>query len=293
MKLIFFCNWGDNSQELLDRYRNFTKNNSGKYKDLIGVSTIEESDCIIFLEGIPKNFNYNFLLKKKIFGFPREPNITTKNWEKLKLKHGYTYNNFYHVVTNPQFLNKNYDFLIDLKYKEKTKNLSCIISNKTNGIGYKLRYNFIINFSKEYPNICDIFGYGWKNELGSSFIGELGFYHNNKNQNKTKFDGLFNYKYSICIENCQKNNYFSEKFTDSILCWTIPIYYGCKNIHNYFPDKSFYYIDINEKNINQKIIEIINKPITSENILALEKARNLILNKYNIWNTVYELNKKY
>ena len=198
----------------------------------IGVSTIEEANCIIFLEGIPKNFNYNLLLKKKIFCFPREPNIKIKNWEKLKLKHGYTYNNFYHVVTNPQFLNKNYDFLIDLKYIKKTKNLSAIISNKKNDVGYKLRYNFIINFSQEYPNICDIFGYGWKNELGSSFKGELGFYHNNKNQNKTKFDGLFNYKYSICIENCQKNNYFSEKFTDSILCWTIPIYYGCKNIHN-------------------------------------------------------------
>ena len=86
----------------------------------------------------------------------------------------------------------------------------------------------------------------------------------------------------------KKKNYFSEKFTDAILCWTIPIYYGCLNISDYFPENSYYYIDIKNKNINQCIKNIIEKPINEDNIAALKKARNLILYKYNIWNSIHD-----
>ena len=105
----------------------------------------------------------------------------------------------------------------------------------------------------------------------------------------TKYEGLQNYKYSICIENCRKENYFTEKFTDAILCWTIPIYYGCSNISNFFPKDSYYEIDITKDNCYEDVINIINKPITEENIKSLKIARNLILNKYNIWNIINDL----
>ena len=290
MKIIFFCKWGENSESLLNRYKKLTINNLGIYKEIIGINNIDEADYIIFIEGIPKNLNLNYLLKKKVICFPREPNIKTKNWEKFKLRYGFTYNTFYHVVTNPEFINKDYDFLNKLKYQESKNKLSCIMSNKNNGNGYKLRYNFLIKLAQEYPNICDIFGYGWKNELGFSYKGELGYYHKkNCNIINTKYEALINYKYSICIENCEKKNYFSEKFTDAILCWTIPIYYGCYNISDYFPEKSYYYIDIKKENVNQKIKDIIENPITEENIKALIKARELILNKYNIWNSINDI----
>jgi len=290
MKIIFFCNWGEDSEDLLSRYKKLTNNNLGIYKNLIGVNNIDEADYIIFIEGIPKNFNINYLLKKKVICFPREPNIKTKNWEKFKLRYGFTYDTFYHVVTNPEFINKDYDFLKKLEYQESKNKLSCIMSNKNNGDGYKLRYHFLKNFVEEYPNVCDIYGYGWKKELGVSYKGELGCYHNkNEAGSNTKYDALINYKYSICIENCEKNNYFSEKFTDSILCWTIPIYFGCINISDYFPENSYYYVDIKDENVNQKIKDIIERPITKENIDALKKARELILNKYNIWNSMYEI----
>ena len=67
---------------------------------------------------------------------------------------------------------------------------------------------------------------------------------------------------------------------------TIPIYYGCPNISEYFPEDSYYVVNINKEDCIEKIIEIINKPITQKNIDALAKARDLILNKYNIWNII-------
>ncbi len=47
-------------------------------------------------------------------------------------------------------------------------------------------------------------------------------------------DGLAPYRYSVVIENVQERDYFSEKLIDAILCKTVPIYWGCPNIGDYF-----------------------------------------------------------
>lgn len=289
-KIIFFCNWGLTPKVLLERYKLLTQNDSGIYNDLVGVSTIDNADYVIFIEGIPNNFNLNLLNHKKVICFPREP-FDIKNWERFNFKYGYTYDTFYHVVTNPHFIDKNYDFLSKITYTEHKKKLSAIMSNKSDGAGYQLRRNLLINFTKKYPDVCDIYGAGWSKELGSSYKGQLDGYHKNAITKNTKFNGLIGYKYSLCIENCSRKNYFTEKLTDAILCWTIPIYYGCPNISEYFPENSYYVIDITKNDCLEKIIEIANKPITQENIVALTRSRDLILNKYNIWSVINSISK--
>ena len=63
----------------------------------------------------------------------------------------------------------------------------------------------------------------------------------------TRVDGkiaLFNtFQFSIVIENSKENNYFSEKLMDCILTKTIPIYYGCPNISEYFDTTGWILID--------------------------------------------------
>ena len=44
---------------------------------------------------------------------------------------------------------------------------------------------------------------------------------------------------NICIENTTKNNFFTEKLIDCLLCKSIPIYIGCPNINNYFNTEGF------------------------------------------------------
>ncbi len=107
-----------------------------------------------------------------------------------------------------------------------------------------------------------------------------------KNVLKSKYDGLKDYKYSLCIENSSYDNYFTEKITDCLLSWTIPIYFGCKNVDNYFPKDSYYWIDINEPNSIDKLYEIVQRPVTEKNIEAMKEARELIMNKYNVWELV-------
>lgn len=286
--IIFYSSWENNPEKLLNRYSKMTPSNLGIWNNLKGVTDINTADYIVFLEGIPNNFNLSLLKNiKDIFCFPREP-LGDKNWEKLSLKYGYTFNNHYYVVTDPQFINKTYDEL-SFDYNKCDKLLSAVVSNKNLGPSYELRRNFFINLSTIYPDICDIYGAGWTNELGSSYKGSLGNYHNkniNNINNTSKFDALKNYKYTICIENCVRKNYFTEKFTDAILSGCIPIYFGCPNISDYFPNDCYYVIDINDINCYEKIMDIINKPVSEENISALKTAHELILNKYNIWSTV-------
>lgn len=49
-----------------------------------------------------------------------------------------------------------------------------------------------------------------------------------------KQDGLAPYKFSVVIENTQEPNYFTEKIVDAVLCETVPIYWGCPNIAEFF-----------------------------------------------------------
>lgn len=49
-----------------------------------------------------------------------------------------------------------------------------------------------------------------------------------------KFPLFETYQYSLVIENSSQPNYFTEKLIDCLITKTIPIYYGCPNIAQYF-----------------------------------------------------------
>lgn len=51
---------------------------------------------------------------------------------------------------------------------------------------------------------------------------------------QSKIDLFKEYQYSITIENCREKNVFTEKIIDCLITKTIPIYYGCPNINEYF-----------------------------------------------------------
>ena len=47
-------------------------------------------------------------------------------------------------------------------------------------------------------------------------------------------DNLFNSMFHIAIENSKNKNFFTEKLIDCFQTYTVPIYYGCSNIGDYF-----------------------------------------------------------
>ena len=99
----------------------------------------------------------------------------------------------------------------------KTKMCSLIASKKRDLVGHRLRHT-IANWAKtNQPNI-ELLGRGYQ-------------------PFKDKEDGLLPYHYSIVIENCQEEDYYTEKLLDAMLCDCLPIYWGCPNIASHFDPK--------------------------------------------------------
>lgn len=50
---------------------------------------------------------------------------------------------------------------------------------------------------------------------------------------------MFNKQFHICIENVKRKNWFTEKLIDCLYTKTVPIYYGCPNIGDWFDVRGF------------------------------------------------------
>jgi len=95
---------------------------------------------------------------------------------------------------------------------KKTKGISTIASSKNFSKGHKLRHVAI----KKYRDfIGGIYGGGYK------FV-------------ENKIEALKNYRFSLTIENGKQINLFTEKIVDCFMTGTVPIYWGCPNVEDFF-----------------------------------------------------------
>ena len=106
---------------------------------------------------------------------------------------------------------------------KKSKLVSVVASNKSFLPGHVARLNFL----NEVKDKIDVFG------TCQQFL----FNKEERDTSNGKFDALKDYAFSIAIENLSHevdDYYFSEKIVDCFITGTIPIYYGCPNIGNFF-----------------------------------------------------------
>ena len=160
-----------------------------------------------------------------------------------------------------QYVENNINTISNTKY-DKTKKLSIVVSNIS---GYK-RYNFVQNLLNSDLEF-DMYGRGW-NITDRRYKGYV----------ENKLDAIKDYQFSICMENSVEDGYITEKFIDSILCETVPIYYGSKGVENWYDD-CFEYIDVENDSID-KIKEII----SDDKVYNFEKAKDFYLNINNPFN---------
>jgi len=263
IKVIFSCNWNLSPHQLLKKYSKQTPNEAGIWKNIMGVSNIAEADYYIVLE----NSSIKTHQDKTIF-VKREPDII--NPIHPKYKHTITFNDDNTGIH--WWINKTYDELKNMKYPNKTKIISCVASSKHS---HRAKY---IRRLMTGDSLVDLYGRGHDaKHYGVNYKGPLNYDGN------CKLKGMLDYEYSLVLENSQQNNYFTEKLADAYLSWSMPIYWGCPNIANFFPETSYHSIDINHKNPIEEINEIINKPVDIE---ALAISRNYILDRFNIWEII-------
>lgn len=181
----------------------------------------EKRDIVIFTDNRLNMIEQSYCHGKINIALLIEPRVIyPKTYEYIS----YNYEKFDYVLTHHKYLldlDKRFIYYPyggtwihpeDHKIYPKTKNISIIVSNKNKTAGQILRHDIIKLFGNKIDLVC---GYGYK-------------------PIKYKLDALKDYRYSIVVENCKEETYFTEKLIDCWVTGTIPIYYGC-NINGVLP----------------------------------------------------------
>lgn len=137
----------------------------------------------------------------------------------------------------------------------KVKMLSTITSHKKQTEGHKLRHDIINYFGKK----MDVFGRGY-------------------NPIDDKIQGLKDYMFHIVVENVRQDYYFSEKLLDCFSTGTVPLYWGCPSIGEFFNEKGIIifdnledlYLRLNELT-HQKYMDMM--PYIKENFEIVKKYK--------------------
>jgi hypothetical protein len=139
---------------------------------------------------------------------------------------------------------------------EKKFKLSFVKSNKNNLPGHKLRHQ-ISYLLKDKPY-------------------EILFPNYVKNTEKKLLfeDSMFH----LTIENSQVVNYFTEKIIDCFMSYTIPIYWGCPNIGDYFNMEGV--IVFNNENELKTILENLTPEMYIEKKKAIVENYEIAKNNY-------------
>ena len=137
----------------------------------------------------------------------------------------------------------------------KTRRMSLIASGKRDLPGHLLRHELVSHIREENLDV-EVLGRGY-----------VPF--------EDKADGLAPYKFSVVIENVQEPHYFTEKLIDAILCETVPIYWGCRNIEDFIDPSCM--IRCNNKEELIAAIEGADDAMYQERIGALRAARDTAL----------------
>jgi hypothetical protein len=166
---------------------------------------------------------------------------------------------------NLWFHGRSLDELIHGEIPLKESDLSTVCSTKQQGHTlHRARYAFTQWLKSEYPSL-QIYGHGVRHV-------------------ENKHEALDSFRYHLAIENHVALHHWTEKFSDPLLSYCVPIYYGCTNLSDYFPKDSYLAIDINEptKALETIIAEVSNPDSYTKRRDALVEARRLVLERYNM-----------
>lgn len=160
---------------------------------------------------------------------------------------------------------------------KKTKLMSIMVSHKSYTIGHKYRHA-LVSYILKHRLPIDIWGNGAKNY-------KRHYPENNNIYGDFKYmsEMCDSYMFTIAIENTSHDHYFTEKIVNPLLYDTIPLYWGCKKIEEYFPNYSIKLTG----NINMDMITI-GRILKNPEYFRVKHKANIeeVLDKVNLINNV-------
>jgi hypothetical protein len=220
-----------------------------------------------------------------VVGFAQEPHDTPflkiyqNNFIEYAVKHiGKYFIGSVHTFPTPTFVG-HHGFLFYETPKQipfspqKTKIMSIMVSRKTYTPGHRYRHIIASHIIKNNLPI-DIWGNGVENYKQK--------FPNNKNIMggfKSMEEMCRDYLFTIAIENTSHDHYFTEKIINPLINNTVPLYWGCKKVEEYFPKQAIRLTGNIGKDMNIicDVLKNQNKYISEYKI-----DQEMVLNKVNL-----------
>ena len=186
----------------------------------------ETEDIVVLTDGSVVNINNEFSkTNHKIAWLIESPTVfTEENWKHIIPFVLENLNRFDYVASCDLNLIKKYPEKFryvpqsytgimeeEMRIYNKTQFISIVASKLNHRPGHILRHTVI----EKYKNLVRALGRGYK-----------GFGKN--------WEAFAESMFSIVIENCKSDGYYTDQIGTPLACGTIPIYWGCSNIGDYY-----------------------------------------------------------
>ncbi len=288
----------ENSNDILKQIPEFQNGDTAKIGNIIFTAKpVDKADLAVVINYSTKNIKMN---AKELWVFHQNPGDYRQygHWQKAypyadrvfgswykKKKERYegALKNLERTQSSALWgCKQGYDFYKNLKTMDKTITLSAITSTKAEGkrpssYSKKQQLDFLRSLRKELKE----------------------FDLKIKSRVKNKDEILIPSKYTVVLEDTSEPHFFSEKLTDAFLCNSMPIYFGAPNIFEYFPKNSLILLeDLDIEKAKGIIKYTIENNLYEKNKDAILSAKNMVLNRYNLFMTIvekiseYEISKK-
>ncbi|MFK7840343.1 MAG: FkbM family methyltransferase [Bdellovibrionales bacterium] len=220
-----------------------------------------------------KNYTLNFLNQFGVIFTPQQIDQLSKDTKQIIGQLALPWH--YGVAHSDRFGDhKNYDELVALAPPDKINEISTMISSKSMNDRHRQRIQ-TTQFLKE--------------KLGSQFhlLGR-GF-----KEIDDKAQGIDPYAFHLICENNDIPNFWTEKLADAYLGYAFPVFSGCANLVDYFPEDSFISVDLtNPEQTLKTIKDLLDDPdFYKKRLNAIKESRQRVLNEYNVFAFIHNFIK--
>jgi hypothetical protein len=158
-----------------------------------------------------------------------------------------------------------FDDLASAPIPPKVKRVSVVTSTLRSTSGHAVRNRFLERLSRHRI---------------ARFID---FYGGGRRLIEDKWDAIAPYKYHLALENSSRLHYWTEKLADAFLGYSLPIYWGCRNIGDFFATESVIPLDLLRTSQAVETVErVLDEDPYEVRLESVLESRARVLTDYNL-----------
>lgn len=285
LKIAWVCSWTDPATLLQTHILHYSEDGQGhwscpKHLSFLQIVPLTEAEYVIVLDDLPANFQRR--PGQKLVYIQREPPVIRSLPDLSQYYAACTLDTVGYHASTP-WIKKSFHSLLHMDWPVKTKTLVAVCSGKTFTPDHRWRLELLKALCQTDIDI-DVYGRGLRPE---DFHG----HYRGSTSDNDKSELLKPYRFCLAMENSSEPGYFTEKLVDPLLMFCVPIYSGCPNVSDFFPERSCFLLnkDHGIPKLVHTIQSLVGGCVPLETQLDVAEARRRILLQYGVWPTVHNL----